>query len=139
MINRVLDLQNLTVGQITIPLAKAVTASTDTPIKELLVLYRERGFSRLPVWKAEAGQQRIAGLINLTPLLYESELAHEKTAGDYLKPALYLNTELRLEVALGKMQTTGQRLAIVLGPEGAELGLVSLQDILKVIFGDVTL
>ena len=37
------------------------------------------------------------------------------------------------------MRRSGQRLAIVLGPDQRELGIVSLQDILKVIFGDIRL
>ena len=62
-----------------------------------------------------------------------------KTAGDYIKPALYLNDEMRLEEALRRMQRSGQRLAIVLGRDQRELGIVSLQDILKFIFGEVSL
>jgi len=56
-----------------------------------------------------------------------------------VKPALYLNDEMRLEEALRRMQRSGQRLAIVLGRDRRELGIVSLQDILKFIFGEVSL
>jgi CBS domain containing-hemolysin-like protein len=52
---------------------------------------------------------------------------------------LYLDGEMRLEAALSQMQRTGQRLAIVLERNQAELGVLSLQDILKVIFGEVKL
>ncbi len=139
MINRVLDLQNITVRQVTIPLAKAVTVSAQTPFPELLVLWRERGFSRFPVWRKEDSRQRIAGLVSLRSLLYQSGPGKNKTAGDYLKPALYLDDETRLEVALRRMQRTGQRLAIVLGRDRQEIGIVSLRDILKVIFGETSL
>ena len=139
MINRVLDLQNITVRQVTIPLAKAVTVSVQTPLQELLVIWRERGFSRFPVWRKEDSRQRIAGLVSLRSLLYQSGLGENKTAGDYLKPALYLDDETRLEVALRRMQRTGQRLAIVLGRDRQEIGIVSLRDILKVIFGETSL
>ena len=54
-------------------------------------------------------------------------------------PALYLDEELRLEAALKRMQRSGQRLAIVLGRDRRETGIVSLQDILQVIFGEVRL
>ena len=59
--------------------------------------------------------------------------------GDYVKPALFLDEDLRLEVALRRMQRSGQRLAIVLGRDRREIGIVSLQDMLKVIFGEVSL
>jgi CBS domain containing-hemolysin-like protein len=139
MINHVLDLQNLTVGQIAIPLSKTITVSTQTPVSELFSLYRERGFNRLPVWRMEAGRQRIIGFVSLRSLVFAEDVDANKTAGDYLKPALFLDMEMRLELALRQMQRTGQRLAIVLGRDRAEIGVISLQDILQVIFGEVRL
>lgn len=139
MINRVLDLQKLRVGQIAVPMARVVTVSVETPIREVLACAREQGFSRLPVWKKEGGRRRIVGLVTLPSLLFQEALDENKTAGEYLKSALFLDGDLRLEEALGQMQRTGQRLAIVLGRDGAELGVVSWQDVLKVIFGEVTL
>jgi len=44
-----------------------------------------------------------------------------------------------LEEALRRMQRSGQRLAIVLGRGQQEIGIVSLEDVLKTVFGDVTL
>lgn len=139
MINHVLDLQNLSVGQITVPMSKVVTVSVQTPVSEGLALARDRGFSRLPVWQADQEQQRIAGIINIRDLLFAENLDLSKKAGDYLEPALFLESETRLEVALRQMQRAGQRLAVVLAHNRAELGVISLQDILQVIFGEVKL
>ncbi len=139
MINRVLDLQNRTVKEITMPLSKVVAVTTQTPATEVLRLCRERSMSRLPVWEGEGAQRRIAGLVNLRSLLYVADLDPSKTAGDYLKPAAYLDEDVRLEIALRHLQRSGQRLAIVLGRDRKEIGVVSLQDILKAIFGEVTL
>jgi len=139
MINRVLDLQNLTVRQITTPLSKTVTVTAQTSVNEILALAQEYGFNRLPVWKTEGSRRRIVGLLSVWSLLYQEKLDERKTAGDFVKPALYLDDETRLEVALRQMQRTGQRLAIVLARDRTELGIVSLQDILQVIFGEVRL
>jgi len=139
MINRVLDLQNLRVGQIVVPMTEAVTVSAQTPVSEVVVLARERGFNRYPVWRADGPRRRIAGLINLRALLFEENLDLRKPAGEFLQPAIYLDDDTRLEQALSRMQRTGQRLAIVLAGDRTEVGLVSLQDILRVIFGEVRL
>ena len=139
MINRVLDLQHLTVGQIATSLEKAVTATTQTPMEEVLRMCRERNLTRLPVWQDEGNRRRIVGVVSLKTLLYRSDLEVKRTAGDYVKPALYLSEEMRLEEALRRMQRSGQRLGIVLGRDQRELGLVSLHDILKFIFGEVNL
>ncbi len=139
MINRVLDLQNSTVRNITIPMAKVATITTQTPMAEALKLSQESKLSRLPVWRVENGQRRIVGIVSLRAVLYQADLDLSKTAGDYVKPALYMQEEMRVEAALKQMQRSGQRLGIVLGRDQREIGIVSLQDILKVIFGEVRL
>src|SRR5207247_629963 len=51
MINRVLDLQSLTVRQAMKPLATAARATVDTPVNDVLALSREKQVVRLPVWE----------------------------------------------------------------------------------------
>ena len=138
MINRVLDLQNLTVSHVLVPMARAATVTTETPVAEALALCRERGLSRLPVWRAER-QRRIAGLFNLKSLLYRADLDLRKRVGDYVQPATFVDEDMRLEEATRHLQRAGQRLAIVLSRDGQEAGIVSLQDLLKAIFGEVKL
>jgi putative hemolysin len=139
MINRVLDLQNLTVREVVIPMENAATLAVETPMDEALKLARSRSLTRFPVWRTEGSARKIVGIVNLRTVLYSADLDPAKRAGDYVKPALYLEEDLRLEAALKRMQRGGQRLAIVLGREQREVGIVSLQDILKVIFGEVKL
>lgn len=139
MINRVLDLQNITVGDVTIPLEKVATVTAQTKMAEALKLSQERGVSRLPVWRGEGAQRRIVGIVSLRAVMYQAELDPNKRAGDYLQPAFYMEEEMPLEAALKRMQRSGQRLGIVLGRDKREAGIVSLQDILKVIFGEVKL
>jgi putative hemolysin len=139
MINRVLDLQALTVRQVMSPVTKAVMISAQAPLSEVLALCREHKLTRLPVFEERDGHRRISGLIHLDPLLYQAELEPTKPVREQMKPALYLEEDLRLEIALRRMQRGGQRLAIVLARDGNEIGLLSLQDALKAIFGEVSL
>jgi CBS domain containing-hemolysin-like protein len=139
MINRVLDLQNFTVRQIARPLAEVVTVEARTPLGDAFRLARERQLWRLPVREMRDGQPRIAGLLALGPLLFRDDLDLQKPAAAHMTPALFVNENMRLEVALRLMQRAGHRLAIVLARDGAEMGIVSLEDILKVMFGEVKL
>jgi CBS domain containing-hemolysin-like protein len=139
MINRVLDLQTLTVRQVLKPLDQAVTITAQTPLGEVLALCRERKLTRLPVWEQRDGEKRIVGLLSLNPLLYQEDFDPARPAGEFVTAALYLEEDLRLEVALRRMQRGGQRLAIVLGRDRKEIGILSLQDVLRVIFGEVSL
>ena len=139
MINRVLDLQTITVRQVMSPLSRAVTTTTQSKIADVLRICQQTKFTRLPVWATRDGQQRIIGLLHLNSLLYQPALDLSRLAGEYIKPALFLDEDLRLEIALRRMQRGGQRLAIVLARDRREIGILSLQDVLKVIFGEVSL
>jgi magnesium and cobalt exporter, CNNM family len=139
MINRVLDLPSLTVRQAITPLAEVAAINSHAQVRQALALCRERKVSRLPVTEAREGQQRIVGLVSLNRLLFDPDLNVDGPVAQYLTPALYLEEDLRLELALRRMQRSGQRLGIVLGRDRREIGIISLQDILKVVFGEVSL
>jgi magnesium and cobalt exporter, CNNM family len=139
MINRVLDLQNFNVGQIAIPAAKMVAIEKDTVVAEAMKLAREKNVSRLPVWELRDGRRRIAGLLAINSLLFSTTLDLQHPASAHMTPALFMEEDVRLEIALRRMQRAGQRLAIVLARDGGEVGIVTLEDILKLMFGEVKL
>jgi CBS domain containing-hemolysin-like protein len=139
MINRVLDLQNFSVGQIAMPLAKMVAVENDTPIGNAMKLAREKNVSRLPVWEMRDGRRRIAGLVAVNDLVFNSTFDLQNPASAHMVPALFMEEDVRLEIALRRMQRAGQRLAIVLARDGTEAGIVTLEDILKLMFGEVRL
>jgi putative hemolysin len=139
MIKQVLGLQNFTVRQVAIPLAQTVTIQAEMPLAGALALARERKLSRLPVWEMRDGRPRIAGLLSLGPLLFRDDLDLQKPAAAHMTPALFLGEDTRLEVALRRMQRAGERLAIVLARDGREMGVISLEDIFKLMFGEVKL
>lgn len=139
MINRVLDLQNSTVRNMMVPMDKAATITAQAPMSEALKLAREKRLTRLPVWRGVGDQRKIAGIISLRAVLYRADLDLNKSAGEYMKPAVYLEEDMNLEQALKRLQRSGQRLGIVLGRNQREAGILSLQDIFKIIFGEVRL
>jgi putative hemolysin len=137
MINRVLDLPNLRVRHVMVPLANTTIVEASQPLEQVLVLCRERALTRVLVM--DAATKRISGVVNLDHILYLDGLDKAKAAQEYIQAAFFLPEELHLEEALRRMQNTGLRMAVVLGPDHRETGIISLQDILKVIFGEVTL
>jgi putative hemolysin len=139
IINRVLDLQTLSVQLLTKPLDLAVMVNRSTPAGEVLALSRERRATRLPVYEPFAGGRRIVGMVSVDSLLYHPDLDPAKPVADFVRPALFLDVDTRLESALQRMRRSGQRLAVVLSRDQREIGIVSLQDILQRTFGEVSL
>jgi putative hemolysin len=139
MITRVLELENQSVRQIARPLAEATTISGEATVADALKLFRETGLTRLPVWQQRGGVRRIAGLVSAESLMFSAQLDPARPVAEVIAPASFMDEDLRLDVALERLQRGGQRLAVVLGRDGQEVGIVSLSDILKTIFGEVRL
>ena len=139
MIGRVLELPSRTVGQAATPLAKTTTVRTDTPVSEVLSLVREKHLTRLPVWGAHDGHERIVGVLNVNHLLFQADLAPSRRAEEFMGPAVFLGERMKLDEALRRLQRSGRRLAIVLANDGREMGILSLEDILAGLFGEVKL
>jgi len=138
MINRVLDLQAQTLQSVTTPIAVAVTMTAETKMGDFLTLCREKGRTRFPVWDLRAGQRRIVGLIDLDEVIYRTDLRPERNVAEFLQTAMYLDETVRVEDALRRMRRAGQMLAIVMR-DRREVGIVSMQDILTKVFGEVKL
>jgi len=139
MISRVLDLPNLTLRQIMVPMSRVLSAHTGTPVGQLLEQLRGQPHEQVPVWDETAGTRRVIGTVRVHTVLAAPGEVATKRVGEFVRPALYLDENLRLDGALRRLQRSGERLAIVLGRDRQELGIVGLQDILQTIFGEVSL
>jgi len=139
MITRVLDLENVTVRQIAKPLTETVTIAGEATVADAMKLFRESGLTRLPVWLPAERGRRIGGLVSAESLMFTPELDGTRPVAELIVPGLFLAEDSRLDAALDRMQRGGQRLAVVLGRDGREVGIVGLEDILKTIFGEVRL
>ncbi|MCW5559554.1 MAG: DUF21 domain-containing protein, partial [Verrucomicrobiae bacterium] len=128
LIGRVLDLKYRTAGQLARPLWQADAVQVQTPVSEVIELCRERGHTRLPVWDSRAASARIAGVVSLKNILYDVSGLPRRTAGDFLRPALFLEESLPLEETLRRLQRSGQPLAIVVDAARREQGFLTLSD-----------
>jgi CBS domain containing-hemolysin-like protein len=139
MIARVFDLHNIAVRQIAIPFARVPTLKATDRLADALARFRETPSNILPVWSADPRQRRIAGFLESRRVIYEPGLQLNDPIASHLSPAMYLDEDTRVHDALRRMQRTGQRMAVVLSRERREVGLVTIEEILKVIFGEVRL
>lgn len=139
LVNRVLDFQSLSVRQAMIPIFDVATLESDATVGDALNKCRETRHTRFPVWGERDRRKKIIGILSANTLLYHLELADTKPIGPVIKPALFLDEDARLETALRRLQKGGHRMAIVLNRERKDVGIITLQDILKGLFGEVSL
>ncbi len=137
MIDRVLDLQKIPVRDLAVSFEDLPLITTETPIAEVVRNIGVAPYTRMPVWQESDGRRRIAGVVNLRRLIFLPENEWQRPIGHFLESALYQDEDIRLQKLLHLMQRSGQRVVIILDKRKRELGIVSLPDILKVVFGEV--
>jgi len=136
MIDKVLDLQNIPVRDVARPLNRKNVVDTGTPVLDVLRRNGSRSEVRVPVWEKDNAAIRVAGVANLRQLSFLPADELQQPVGQYLESALFLDEDIRLESLLRVMRRSGQRVVIILDKHKRELGVVSLPDIMGVVFGE---
>ena len=136
MIARVLDLQQTNVHQITLPFARLPAVTAQMTGAELLQASRETNRNHLPVWE-DSTRRRISGIVDVRAILYAPEAEQIQPVRTRLTPPLYISEHVAVEETLRRLQRSGQPLAIVLDADRREIGIVSFEEILRSIFGEV--
>ena len=72
-------------------------------------------------------------------MIFAEKLDLSSSVAKHLTPPFYVDEDLRLHEALRRMQRSGRRIAVVLSRDGREIGLITLEAILRFIFGEVKL
>jgi CBS domain containing-hemolysin-like protein len=139
MIARVFDLHNIAVRQVAIPFARVPTLNVNDLVGDALSRFRDTPANILPVWNTDPRQKRIAGFLEAKRVIFEPDLQLGDTILKHLSPAVYIDEDARLHDALRRLQRTGQRMAVVVSRERREVGLITVEEMLKVIFGEVRL
>lgn len=136
MITRVLDLQQTSLSQITLPFGRLPELTAQLTGAELLQRVREVNRNHLPVWE-DASRRRIAGIIDVRSVLYAADAERARPIRERLSPALHVSDHVAVEEALRRLQRSGQPVAIVLNADRREIGVVGFEEILRSIFGEV--
>lgn len=132
MIERVLDLSETPCAQIMVPRDRTVTVFDDTPMVEVLEVFREHGFTRLPVVRRETG--RYVGVVNLFDLVAGGP-AGEGTAADCMRPPELISGEAPVGQALSRMRSARQPMLLVEDADDV-VGLVTVENVLTCIVGE---
>jgi len=133
MIDGVFDFPYKTVYDIMLPLPRAITVVRDTPVTELFAISERTGFARFPVREDD----RIIGIVNVYEVLFDNAGGDDKAAGQLMqKPQFVLSTE-RVNRVLPVLRAGRRPISIVVNPEGKHVGILTIEDIVEEIVGEV--
>lgn len=133
MIHRVIELSSRKAGDIMVPREKIISVHDDLPIPELYAFARQAGLTRLPVINRASG--RFTGIVNVFYVLAAGEIARRKTVAAYARPALFVPASMPADRLLPQMRRARQPMCLVRSADGEILGLVTTEDVLRIIVG----
>ena len=137
MIEGVLGVSELKVRDIMIPRSQMVTLEVDTPLEELLPMMVDSTHSRFPVVCED--KDHVEGILlakDLLPLIINKD-EQLPSLREYLRPAVVVPESKRVDTLLNEFRQQRYHMAIVIDEYGGVSGLVTIEDILEIIVGEI--
>ena len=134
LIANAIEFNDIEAIDILTPRVDIVAVERGTPVAEIKEVFKASGLSRLPVYEDDL--DNIIGVINLKDL-YNNNVRSIKDTEKIIKPVAYVAETLKAAVLLRRMQLKRTHIAIVVDEYGGTTGLVTLEDIIEEIVGDI--
>jgi CBS domain containing-hemolysin-like protein len=145
MIHSIFEFGDTVVREVMVPRPDIVGVGIDTPLDDVLELMLEKGFSRMPVWD-EDDVNKILGLVYAKDVMRRlhkgrssrnGRRSESKKVKDLLRKAMFVPESKRVSDLLREMQAKKTHMAIVVDEYGDIDGLVTLEDLLEEIVGEI--
>jgi magnesium and cobalt transporter len=136
MIEGVLQVSEMKVRDITIPRPQMIVVEEDTTPETALPIIIEAGHSRFPV--VGENRDQVVGILLAKDLLkHSSQSTSTVKIRDLARPATFIPESKRLDVLLKEFRLSRNHMAIVVDEYGSIAGLVTIEDVLEQIVGDI--
>ena len=134
IINNLFDFGDAEAKDVMIPRVHVVMAEVDSTYKDLLEIFREEKFTRIPIYQDKI--DNIIGIVNMKDLLMYDDFSYFDLQKILRKPKFTYENKKVSELLIEMKQSTFN-LAIVMDEYGEFSGIVTLEDIIEEIVGDV--
>lgn len=134
MIEDALDLRDQKAKNIMEPRTEIIAIEENTPIPEIRQIAQKEGFTRYPVYRNSIDD--VIGVLIIYDIL-KKEITDEMTAGDIIHEPLFAPENIAVDKLLHEMQSQRKSMAIIVDSHGGTAGIVTIEDILEEIVGDI--
>ena len=135
MIENVFDLNDQTAADVMVHRKDVVALSDDVTPAEVAETIRKTGYSRFPVYKENI--DNVIGVLNTRDFLLRSLVDPSPAIAPLLRKAMFIPETVKVDILLKRMQKRKQRLAIVVDDFGGTSGVVSMEDLVEQIVGEL--
>ncbi len=135
LIKNVFDLDDITVEDIMIPRIEMTAISIDASIEEVKSLMLETQFSRIPVYKAD--KDHIVGVLYIRDYFPSLVRDSNTSVKKLMRPVKYVSASMKVSSLMHEFRRDKTHIAIVSGEYGDTLGLVTMEDALEELVGEI--
>ena len=136
IINNVFDFSDTTVREVMVPRINVTAISVDSTYQEIMNAFKEDYFTRLPVYDEEG--EHFIGIVNVKDLVfYDPEKIDSFQVRDVMREVSYTYEGKHLSELLMEMKAERTSLMVVLDEYGSIAGIVTMEDLLEEIVGDI--
>lgn len=132
MINRLLTFTETEAQDIMLPLIDVAALSDKTFVKEAIQQFVQTKHRRLPIYSDRI--DKIIGILNSFDILDENK---NKKIRPFIRAAFYIPPTMSVSVLLEQLQSTGNNMAIVVDEFGGAEGIITIEDILEEVVGEI--
>jgi len=137
MLHSVFDFGELTAREVMVPRTEMAAFDADAPLAELAQASVKYPFSKFPVYEGDA--DHIVGIVHVKDLVNVQQSQQQaKTVRDIAREAVFVPETIRLDALLQEFRVKKQHYAIVLDEYGGTAGVVTLNDLLSQIVGEIS-
>lgn len=138
MIHSIFEFADTTAREVMVPRIDMITLASDMKVTEAVDLALQGGFSRIPVYEAEIGVDEIIGVLYTKDLLKQLREDHDSVQIRALvRPAYFVPETKKLDDLLREIRHNRVHLVIVVDEYGSVAGLVTIEDLVEEIVGDI--
>jgi CBS domain containing-hemolysin-like protein len=135
LIESVLEFTDTTVKEIMVPRTDVVAVELSVPRERLIRIVIDEGYSRVPVFQQSI--DNIVGIIYTKDLLSMFEHRDVIILQDIVRPPYFVPESKKISMLLRELQTKKQHMAIVIDEFGGTEGIITMEDILEEIVGEI--
>ena len=137
LLHGVFTLDQTTVEEVMVPRVEVIAIDRDTPWSEVVDRLRSSGHARMPVFAGEI--DNVAGILYAKDLLPAIVAGDEPGAGwaEHVRPASFIPATKTLDTQLRDFKASGTHIAIVMDEYGGMAGVITIEDILEQIVGEI--
>jgi putative hemolysin len=141
MLRSIFDLGNTAVKEIMIPSASIISIGAHETVQDAFQLFVRHQFSRIPIYESdETGSDKknnIIGMIYFKDIIPHMAEHQDRLLKGLVRPILFIPESIKVNQLLKEFKTQNMHIGIVINEHGETTGLVTLEDVLEEIVGEI--